>query len=259
MEGTTGTVVGSRVFHFEAVGSTMDEASRMAAAGAPEGTVVVADSQTAGRGRRNREWTSSPGQDLLLSVVLRPRPAIVPELLMLAALAAANTTKAVAGVTPSIKWPNDVRVNGRKVCGVLADTVQQGDGGLVTVIGVGLNVNMDYTAAAALPQPASSLRTLAGREIPRADTLRVLLGHMDAMYMSLLRGETLLPEWRSMLETLGSHVEVTVGDPSSPDRVIRGLAEDVDDMGRLLVRDQDSRVWPVSAGEVTLQSPAQYP
>ncbi|MSQ08704.1 MAG: biotin--[acetyl-CoA-carboxylase] ligase [Dehalococcoidia bacterium] len=275
LSGRTGEIVGAQVIHYVLTGSTMDDTSRLASEGAPEGLVVLADSQAAGRGRHGRAWVSWPGEDLLLSVVFRPRPSYVHQLLMLAALAAADTAENVTGVHPSIKWPNDVRIGGRKLCGVIAETrqgtllsgsVRPGEAAasssdtLITVVGIGLNVNLDPPGAISsgkheATSMATSLRAIAGGSVSRLATFTLLLKHMDRLYARLVRGDSLVPEWSSRLETIGSDVSVTVGSPPGPDRVVHGRAEGVDEVGRLLVRDSTGRLWPMSAGEVTLQSP----
>jgi BirA family biotin operon repressor/biotin-[acetyl-CoA-carboxylase] ligase len=172
---------------------------------------------------------------------------------MIAALAAREAAASVTGFRPTLKWPNDVRVDGRKLCGVLAES-SQGFQGLVTTIGIGLNVNMEPEAAGPLASDATSLRHLAGRMISRFDVLAALLGELDSMYADLRAGRTVYPEWRSSLETIGLEVEVSVGTPDRPERVVRGTAIDADQEGRLLVRDSEGVVWPMAAGEVTLQS-----
>ena len=124
---------------------------------------------------------------------------------------------------------------------------------LAAVIGAGMNVNLDPSRPDA-PPGATSLREIAGRPVSRVDAFRAALARMDRLYLRLVRGESLVAEWSSRLETVGQNVTVAIGDPRRPDRVISGMAEGVDDMGRLLVRDPAGRLWPLAAGEVTLQS-----
>lgn len=269
LAGKTGEIVGREIIHYAAAGSTMDEAAALSAQGAPEGLIVLADGQAAGRGRHGRGWVSRPGEDLLFSVVLYPRGGFVHQLLMLAALAVAGAAEDFTGQRPTLKWPNDVRIGGRKLCGVIAEsrfgpgshmTTRPGEAlataaGVAAVIGVGLNVNMEPARPDA-PPGATSLREITGRPVSRVDAFRAVLVRMDRLYLRLVRGESLLAEWSSRLETVGQDVTIAAGDPQRPDRVVSGLAEGVDDMGRLLVRDHAGRLWPLAAGEVTLQSPS---
>ena len=117
--------VGCEVFHFDSVDSTMDETRKLAEQDKPEGTVVIAEEQTAGRGRFNRTWISPRGQNLSFSVLLKPTAGQLPYLNMAATLAVSRTVGKIAGLEPTIKWPNDVRVNGRKVSGILIETAAE--------------------------------------------------------------------------------------------------------------------------------------
>ena len=231
----------------------MNEAARLAREGASGGLVVIADSQSAGRGRHGRQWVSVPGQDLLLSIALRPRPSVAAQLLMLASLAAARATHDVGGVEATLKWPNDVRYGGRKLCGVLAESYQVG-GDLIVVVGIGLNVNLDSVAARSSGIDATSLAEIVGRTVSRLETFKSLLGHCDRLYRELDSGESLVPEWSSKLETIGTDVTVVFRADARASQAIHGRAEGVDEAGRLLVRDVHGDLWPVSAGEVTLQA-----
>ena len=143
----------------------MDLAARLANEGAPLGLVVVADEQTSGRGRHGREWVSAPGRDLLASILFRPRPAVLPEIQFVAALAAASVVRTATGRSPSIKWPNDIRVDGKKVCGILLESHEDGRG-LAAIAGFGINLHTSTTVHPDLP-PAASLSELAGRNIDR--------------------------------------------------------------------------------------------
>ena len=231
----------------------MEEARAAAMDGADEGLVVLADEQSVGRGRHGRRWLSRPGRDVLMSVLLRPDERIAGELLMMAALAAGRAVDALAGTRSTIKWPNDVRVNGRKVCGVLAEC-ESGPDGNIAVVGIGLNVNSDDSEWPDVAAQATSLRLIAGREIPREEAVRALLAELDALYRRLLAGASVRDEWADRLDTVGSDVEVAWRSEAG-DRRVSGRAEGVDGCGRLLVRDAGGRIWPVAAGEVTLQAP----
>jgi len=244
-------IIGRRIVRRAAVESTMDEARAAAAAGAAEGLVVLAEEQSAGRGRYGRRWLSGSGRDVLMSVLLRPDGRIAGELLMMAALAASRTVDALTEARSTIKWPNDVRVEGRKVCGVLAES-ESGPGGIIAVVGIGLNVNSGESEWSDVAAAATSLRLIAGREIPREEAVRVLLDQLDALYRCLRSGGSVRDEWAERLDTIGSEVEVTWRPEVRGNRV-RGRAEGVDSGGRLLVRDAEGRIWPVAAGEVTLQ------
>jgi BirA family biotin operon repressor/biotin-[acetyl-CoA-carboxylase] ligase len=236
------------------VGSTNDEVKRLAENGAPEGTLVVADFQTAGRGRLDRRWWSPPGSNLLLSILFRPAflaPHQAQRLTMLCSLAACDAIAAVTGLQADVKWPNDLLMGGKKVCGLLAELGVVGARLGYAVVGAGLNVNADFEGAdaPALMAPATSLKIEAGREVSRLAVLAALLERVEARYERLRGGALPHDEWGSRLATLGQQVQVTM-----PDRSLRGVAVGVDADGALLVRRADGEIKRVLAGDVTLRS-----
>ena len=243
--------------------STMDLAWEMAREGAPDGTVIIADEQSAGRGRYKRSWISEGAEDILCSIVLKPRLSLVPELLMVAALACVDVTENY-GLTSGLKWPNDVQINGRKLAGVIAESKyeyqltdewnsrQPAIGSVIAVIGIGLNVNlnpMDHTEISGI---STSLSVELDRTVDRAEVFETLIHSVDRHYSYILSGGTVLPAWREKLTTLGREVTVAQGEPGSLPE-LNGLAMDVDSIGRLIVRDENQRDWPVSSGEVTIR------
>jgi BirA family biotin operon repressor/biotin-[acetyl-CoA-carboxylase] ligase len=226
-----------RVHHRDVVGSTNDWARALAAAGAPEGTVCLAEEQTAGRGRRGRSWLSPRG-GLYGSLLLRPPlpPAALPRLTLMVAVAAAEAI----GPAAAIKWPNDLLVAGRKVGGILCELTADDERMASVVVGIGINV------AAAPPLPTAGC---VGGD--RLQLCRALLGHLDDAYDRLLRGRwpELLARWRQRSCTLGRDV-VAVG----PEGEVRGVAEDVDEDGALLLRAPDGTLRRLLGGEVTLHA-----
>jgi len=247
----TTAYVGRRLVAVERATSTMDLAAQEAAAGAPEGTVVVAEEQTAGRGRFGRPWVSPRGAALYVSILLRPAPGLLPGVNMAAPLAAVETVRDAAGVEAEIKWPNDVEVGGRKLAGVLVDasagTTDQG----FAIVGVGLNVDLDVAAYPEIAEIATSLRAESGRAVGRLGVLAALLSRFEALYDRVKAGESLLGEWRGRLNVIGKRVVVTFpGLPGAP--AVEGIAEDVDGDGALLLRKDDGAVERLVAGEVSL-------
>jgi len=239
--------LGRSLVYCTVASSTQDVARREAEAGAPPGTVVVADEQTAGRGRLGRSWISPPGQNLYLTVVLRPPKPQVAQLVMAAPLAVALAVEETTPLQAGIKWPNDVWIGRRKVSGVLIETEIRGDEVQYALVGIGVNVNMDVAAFPEIIEVATSLRQELGREVPREDVLAAILNHLEA----LLEGpspEEVWRRWRERLITLGQQVRVLWGQ-----EVIEGLAEDVDAQGHLLVRRPDGTLVAIEAGDVTLR------
>ena len=214
--------------------------------------VVVADEQTAGRGRHGREWVAAPGRDLLASILFRPRPALLQEVQFVTALAAVETVRTTTGHSPTIKWPNDICVEGKKVCGILVES-HEDDGGLAAVAGFGLNLYTSNTNHPDLP-PAASLSELAGRNIDRDRALKILVQKADNLFAKVDRGDSLIDEWSTLVDTVGQQVSVAIGDPQRPEQVVTGVAEGIGEFGRLLVRDGGGRLWPLMAGDVSLSA-----
>jgi BirA family biotin operon repressor/biotin-[acetyl-CoA-carboxylase] ligase len=245
--------VGQRVIYYPAVGSTNNEAKRLAMSGAPEGTLVIADHQTAGRGRLSRRWWSPPEGCLLSSLIFRPTflmPHQAQRLTMACALAVCDAIAEVTGLAAAVKWPNDVLLEGRKVCGLLAELGIVGSQLDYVVVGIGLNVNVSFLekGAPALLTSAISLKEALGRRVSRLRVLAALLGYVEARYEHLRGGALPHGEWQSRLATVGQVVQVTMLN-----HTLTGLAIGVDADGALLVRRTDGQVERVLAGDVTLR------
>ncbi|MFH1016520.1 MAG: biotin--[acetyl-CoA-carboxylase] ligase, partial [Chloroflexota bacterium] len=180
--------IGQRVLYYPRLTSTMDIARREARQKAPEGTVVIADEQTAGRGRIQRVWLSPKGS-VSLSVLLYPSLTSLPYLVMLASLAVAHSIEALTGLKPQIKWPNDVLINRKKVCGILVESEVRGDKLNYAIIGIGINVCLDPTGIPEIRSTATSVAAEAGRDISRLELVRELLRQLDNLYTSSPDGE----------------------------------------------------------------------
>lgn len=236
--------------------STNRVVAELAATGAPEGLVVAADLQTAGRGRLDRTWEARAGTALLVSVLLRPArlpPARWHLVTAATALAARQACREVAGFWPDLKWPNDLLVDGRKLAGILAETggaaigagATAGPGatpvGTAVVVGMGLNVH-------AAPPGAAWVDDAAGRRVGRGSLLAVWLTHLDGL---LGRWDVVSDLYRDECATVGQRVAVQQGDSE-----LVGLAEGLDSDGRLLVRPDGGDLVAVAAGDVTHLRPA---
>jgi BirA family biotin operon repressor/biotin-[acetyl-CoA-carboxylase] ligase len=243
----------------------MDEARRQAEAGCDEGTLVVAETQTAGRGRFARNWVSQPG-NLYLSAIFYPSLAALPFLSSLGSVAVARAILRTTSIPPKVKWPNDVLVRGRKVAGILVESGVEGREVKYAVLGIGINVSMDPLHLAGIPA-AASLDCATGRPTARDELLARLLHEIDGLYLKLRQGQTPLAEWKGLLETLGRQIKVTSGiqapqmpnpglqspgDQSPGHQSYVGLAEDIDDLGNLKVRLDDGRLVTVTSGDVTV-------
>ena len=232
--------------YFEQIGSTNDEALAWAQDGAPAGAVVIADEQTRGRGRQGRMWVAPPGTSVMFSVVLRPGPDDLSRLTMLGAVAVSDTLIALDVGDVTIKWPNDVRVGGLKICGVLPETAWVNERLAGVVLGIGLNVSVDF-AGTPLETTATSIESALGDPIDRLAVLARLLGAVDD-WSQRLGSAALFDAWRGRLDTLGRAVSIANGG-----EVVEGVAERVDEQGALLVRVDDGALRRVVAGDLTFE------
>ena len=229
----------------ETTPSTMLEVERRAREGAPEGTVVVAEEQTAGRGRRGRAWESSARAGLWWSLLLRPQ---VPAdrlgwLPLVAGLGVARGIVQSTGITAELKWPNDVVVADRKLAGILAERLADG----AVVVGVGINVDQE---ADDLPEGGTSLRML-GSEPDRASVLVAVLSSVAEAYRQWRAGAEVRGEYAAISATLGRDIRADLGD-----RTIEGRAVGLGSSGELIVSLADGTEQALSAGDVTLVRPA---
>ncbi|MGZ6096983.1 MAG: biotin--[acetyl-CoA-carboxylase] ligase [Myxococcaceae bacterium] len=249
--------LGRTVHAFDALPSTSEVAFRLAGEGADHGELIVAETQTAGRGRRGRSWASPPGKNLYASLVLRPElpPQRAPELTLLAAVAVAEALRA-EGVEASIKWPNDVQVGGRKIAGILTELSAESDRVHFVVLGIGVNLN---AGASDFPPDVSELATsvlrVRGRRVDRAGFVARLMRLLER-WLVVHENEGFGPvrvRWRALSSTLGLEVLV-----KSERRELRGVAEDIDIDGALLLRTEDG-VERVLAGDVEQVRPRVRP
>ena len=238
--------VGQNVIYYPALTSTMEEARRQAQEGAAQGTVILAGEQTVGRGRHNRAWISPLGS-IALSVILRPAVAYLPYLIMVASLAVVHGIEAVTGLKPRVKWPNDVLINGRKVCGILIENSLHGNMVDYSIIGIGINVNLRLADYPQILPVATSLSDEIGREVSPLEIVRRLLVDIERLYLALPAGESIYDEWRDNLVTLGKQVRARSGKT-----VYEGMAESVTGDGSLLLRGRDGSLTEIVAGDVTL-------
>ncbi len=242
------SVVGNRIYYQQITGSTMDDARELARDGEREGAVVVAEEQNKGRGRFNRVWVSPPGLNLYFTVLLRPERDQLPYMNMAAALAVFDTAAGFAGLKPAVKWPNDVRIGGRKLSGILIETEFEGDKLVHALVGIGVNVNLDVSEHPEIADTATSLRSEAGREFDRSEVLYSVLANLDRWYAYVRAGKSLTNDWAATLETLGKQVELRWRD-----QILTGVAESVDDQGNLTLFQPNGERVTVVAGEVTSQ------
>ena len=239
--------IGREIVYYPRVTSTNELAKEKAKQGALEGTVVIAGEQTAGRGRRQRIWLSPKGS-IALSVILYPRLGNLPSLIMLASLAVVRSIEAITSLKPRIKWPNDVLVSGRKICGILVESEVRGSKVDYAVIGVGVNVNLKASNLPEILPEATSLSDELGRDVSIPGLIRRLLVEVEGLYLTLQSGGSIYEEWRDSLVTLGKEVSVESGGSK-----YTGISESVARDGSLLLRHPDGSLTRIVAGDVTLR------
>ena len=248
-ERLTTRIIGADYRHLSLTHSTQDDVSEAGRAGAVEGLTITADEQTRGRGRFRRSWMSPPGASLLGSILLRPGTELLPSLSMIAALAVPRAIRRVCPtLNPEIKWPNDVLIGGRKVCGILVEVVWgEAEADQFAVAGIGINVNWDTASIPEIAETSTSLSRETGGEVSRLDLLCALLEEMEALYVEAREGGDVFGQWRAALITVGRRVNV-----SGSDSTFEGIALDVEPSGALVVQDDDGQRRVVHAGDVTL-------
>ena len=245
-------IIGRDVQIFSETTSTNDLADKLGRDGVAEGAVVFAESQTRGRGRLGRTWFSPPGKGLWFSVLLRPdlRPQAATQMTVAAATAAVRAIRAQTGISPEIKWPNDVLVGGKKLAGILTEMSAELDRIKYMVLGIGLDVNLSRDELPPeLRAVATSLQIETGKSWRRADVAAAILAELDRDYGRINEGDfsEVAEEWERHCSTLGQQVTINMGA-----RVVHGRAESLDDDGALLLRTEHGHLERIVGGDVTI-------
>lgn len=246
----TASRLGKRIVYFEETDSTNEVAKRLAREGAEEGTLVVAEAQTKGKGRLGRQWLSPAGEGLYFTLILRPPfpPQRAPQMTLIAAVAVARALSEATGLEVKIKWPNDILVNGRKVAGILTEMVADMDRIHYLVVGIGININQEKEAfPSEVAEIATSLRAELGYSLSRLPVLVKCLSELERVYEVWLKEGfgPLLAEWKRFSHTLGQWVRVNVGE-----EIVEGKALEIEEDGSLLIQQKDGSFYRVIAGDV---------
>lgn len=246
------TWAGQNLYYFPEVDSTNLMAKKLGEEGVPSGTLVAADRQTAGRGRRGRAWESPAEANIYMSLLLRPE--ILPDLApMLTLVMAQSAAEAVSGITESfvqIKWPNDIVMNGKKICGILTEMSTEIDWINYVVIGVGMNVNQEEFPEE-LREKATSLFRETGRKISRAALITAVMKRFEENYKLFMKKKdvsAIRDAYNRILINRGQEVRVL-----DPNHEYSGYALGINDRGELLVRREDGGIEEVYAGEVSIR------
>jgi BirA family transcriptional regulator, biotin operon repressor / biotin---[acetyl-CoA-carboxylase] ligase len=247
-----GKFIGHQLHYYEEIGSTNDEAFRLGLAGAPEGTVLIAESQSAGRGRMQRLWHSPAGNNIYTSIILRPQisPARVSQISILAGVAAAEVLNHYCPDRIQLKWPNDVLIGGKKVCGILSHVKSNVNEVDFIVLGMGINVNINHNQ---LPEEIRNLATSLAMETGRENSRHVLIislyENMTKWYKELLRNGfgRIKEKWLSLTPMIGQTVQTVFQD-----KAVIGKAIGLDNDGALILIAAGNEEVKVSAGDATI-------
>jgi BirA family biotin operon repressor/biotin-[acetyl-CoA-carboxylase] ligase len=244
--GLTKGFIGKNLFFYPSLDSTNLKAHEMAREGAEEGTVIIADGQTSGRGRLGRKWTSPPGVNLYTSIILKPDipPQEAQTLTLMAAVAVAETVSAYSPVRPTVKWPNDILIGSRKAAGILTEMNSETDRVNFLIVGIGVNLNM--ACPNELGHTATSIKEKTGNEVPRAAFAQTLYSNVEKWYkVYLAKGfGPVVDAWRGYFDREGKPVKV------KGFRDVEGICMGIDRQGALLVRIASGRTQRVLAGDV---------
>ena len=238
--------IGKQIFYYEALSSTMDKGMQLALGDCDEGTIVVAESQTKGRGRLGRQWISLKYKGIYFSLILRPQ--IIPQqascLTVVIAVSVAEALAMITGVHPQIKWPNDILLNGKKVGGILVEMNAEIDMVKFVVVGVGVNVSFSKTQ---LPSQATSLKEEGIEGLERLRLLQEILRRIEGNYVQFSKrgGRSIIEKWRQFTCTLHSRIKVICQKEH-----VEGEALDIDLDGGLLIRKDSGFVEKVMVGDV---------
>lgn len=244
--------IGTEILVFEETASTNDVVEQLAKSGGREGLVVFAETQTRGRGRRGRAWTSPRGKGLWFSVLLRPQlpMAAASRITVAASVAVARAIRQNCGVDARIKWPNDVMVNDKKLAGILTELRAETDEILLAILGIGIDVNCtreDFPDS--MRGMATSMELETGKAQDRMALAAQVLTALDGCYQAALTDfEGIADEWARLCTTLGKHIVVTMGQ-----RRIEGFAQALDGDGALLLRKDNGQTERILGGDLVVE------
>lgn len=243
--------IGQYVIDLKTTESTNGIAAKMAEQGEPEGTLVIADEQTGGKGRRGRSWFSPAGTGIWMSLILRPLlpMAQAPQLTLVAAVAVSLALTEITGQKAGIKWPNDILFDHRKNCGILLEMSMESEEIKYVIVGIGVNVNQEITDfPPELQDKVTSLRMIAGHPIKRALVVQRILEQFEILYDRFLEEGGFAPireQWSRQSVTLGKQVTA-----HTPRGVLTGVAIDIDEMGALILQDEQGQLQKVFSADI---------
>src|SRR3990167_5613254 len=238
----TAKFIGSEIFLFDKVESTNDTAKDLAIKDCNEGAVVIADSQSKGRGRLGRRWESPSGAGIYLSIILKPKN-IMPQLTLVGGVSVAEAIQHICAGLVSLKWPNDININGKKAGGILTEGISKGK---IVIVGIGINVNTELSMFTnELKDKATSIMIETGKRVDRNLLIAELLNRFEYWYKRFTKGDEIITEWKGFSNTVGRRISVNVGD-----KTFDGIAEMLNNDGSLMIRLDNGSLKKITAGEV---------
>jgi len=244
--------IGKEVYYFPELKSSNIIAKEKAlhrAEGINEGTLIIAERQSAGKGRLGREWFS-PAGGIWLSIILYPQlpPSYIPRITLMTAVAVVKAIKMCVQIKPQIKWPNDILINEKKVCGILTEMSAELDIINWVVVGIGINVNIDHRKFPEdIQENTISLKEVLGKEVLRVKMVQVFLQEFEKYYESLKRREfsSILKEWKLYSHTLGRKIRVDMGE-----KIVTGEAVNINEEGALIIKKENGELVEIISGTI---------
>ncbi len=241
-------ILGKKIYAYNSADSTNSIAYNLAEQAVAEGTLIVAEKQTKGKGRMGRHWVSPQGSGIYMSLILKPKisPAEAGKITLISSVAVARTIRKITKLKALIKWPNDVYIDNAKVCGILTEMSAEMDMINFIIMGIGININ---TPKSSLPDIATSLFLKTKQKVDRISFLQEMLLELEAQYNKLVKGSfsDIINDWRDLSLTLGKRIKVEWRK-----QLIQGQAMDIDDVGALIVRDDFGFSHHILSGEVSV-------
>lgn len=254
--------LGRKVLYYTETDSTNLRIKQAGEEEAVEGTLAVAESQNAGRGRRGRSWNSKPGKDIFMSLLLRPECEAIhaSSLTLVAGLSVAVAIREITGAEAEIKWPNDIVLHGKKICGILTEMSSEESYMKYVTVGIGINVNTQEFPEE-IHKVATSLFLETGKTYIRSHLIAGVMKHMETYYGRFCETKDLrnmLEEYNQYLVNKGKEVAVLTGDVNHPQVLYQGIALGINEKGMLLVQTEDETIREVVAGEVSVRGVYGY-
>lgn len=240
------------IFYFDTIDSTNNKAKELAAGGAPEGSIVIAEQQSAGRGRKGRSWLSSSGEGLCISLILRPiiPPTEVSKLTLMTAVAISEALLNFTDIELKIKWPNDILVNGKKLAGILTEMSMEVDAIDYVIVGLGLNINSKKSSFSdEVKEIATSIQIETGNVFSRAMIVKLFLSWFEKLYFEVQEKgfHTIIKRWKELSNIIGKKVSV-----NEAGQTLIGTVKDIAEDGTLILIDVNKQIQKIISGDVII-------